>query len=458
MKDKIEIIYDLIIRGIKINKELLNIYNFADDEISKYIEDGILINDKNDTYKIASVNNLYRYGIKLLLLGKIKRSKDCFTICYRMDPNNREICIQLMNIALKEKNYIGVSKMFDIIKQISPENYIEDNKLYAYLLGIIMEQNNEYSETLKNTEPDELQISKNKDYPDIIKQNIIRRYITNQRYKMALRSINDLIRENRIYNTELELLKELISQTLKKDEKYKNNIKIAIKIQDYEQVLKLLAIKSQNQYLNNKEVYIQQVTKTLIEIYKTNEIPVITEHNTKFLYDAIKGNNFKLAKVINDQFLEETNQDIKEDSLHILLDDIISLIQSIEEEELIKEADPSYENNPSNSFAEDTLSDIDLSTEEELALYILNKNITIEQAKKAIGILPEQFILIKLIFARYYYNEGTEQSIIKADLLINEVENSHISSYKIDKYLSELKNNRNNYIYSPITLNIKRKI
>lgn len=457
MKDKIEIIYDLIIRGIKINKELLNIYNFSDDEINKYIEGGVLINDKNDMYKIASVNNLYRYGIKLLLLGKIKRSKDCFTICYRMDPNNREICIQLMNIALKEKNYIGVSKMFDIIKQISPENYIEDNKLYAYLLGIIMEQNSEYSEILKNTEPDELQISKNNDYPDRIKQNIIRRYITNQRYKMALRSINDLIRENRVYNTELELLKELISQTLKKDEKYKNNIKIAIKTQDYEQVLKLLAIKSQNQYLNNKEVYIQQVTKTLIDIYKTNEIPVITEHNTKFLYDAIKGNNFKLAKVINDQFLEETNQDIKEDSLHILLDDIISLIQSIEEE-LIKEVNPSYENNPSNSFVEDTLSDIDLSTEEELALYILNKNITIEQAKKAIGILPEQFILIKLIFARYYYNEGTEQSIIKADLLIDEVENSHISSYKIDKYLNLLKNNRNNYIYSPITLNIKRKI
>lgn len=460
MKDKTEIIYDLIIRGIKINKELLNIYNFTDNEINKYIEDGILKREKDNTYKIASINNLYRYGIKLLLLGKIKRSKECFTICYRLEPNNREICIQLMNIALKEQNYIGAKKMFDIINQINPETHIEDNKLYAYLLGIIIDHNEEYQEILKNTDFDDLLIpNSKKEYPDRIKQNIIRRYITDQRYKMALKLTNDLIREKTIYTTELELLKELILQALKKDNKLKNNITIAIKNQDYEQILKLLSIKSKYQYLTNKEVYIQQVAKNLIEIYNTNTIPTITENDTKFLYDAIKGNNFKLAKVINDQFLEETNQDIKEDSLHILLDDLISLIQSIETEELMQKysLEKNTNINEKNLQNSQLNTEIDLSSEEELALYIINENITIEKAKKTIGILPEQVLLIKLIFARYYYNEGTEESINKADELIKEVEFSEISTHKINKYLEELKDNRENYIYSPISTKIKIK-
>lgn len=455
MKNKIEIIYDLIIKGIKINKELLNIYNYTDEEINNLIKSDIL-KEEQDKYTLNSINTLYRYGIKLLLLGKIKKSKDCFVTCYRLEPTNREVCLQLMNIALKEKNYIGVSKMLNIIKSLEPENHIEDNKLYTYLVGILMNHKEEYKDYLKNIDLDELLLSPNVEYPDKTTQNLIRRYINDQRYKMALKLINDLIRQKTVYITELELLKELVFQTLQKDEKLKNNIKIAIKNQDYEQVIKLLSQKSETQYLNSKEIYIQMVTQNIIQISKTDKIPVITEYSTKFLYDAIKGNNFKLAKAINDQFLEETNQDIKEDSLHILLNDIISLTQNIEEDELMNKIQIEQENTP-NENNQTKPSNIDLNSEEELALYILNTNITLEQARKKIGILPEQVQLIKLIFARYYYNEGTEESINKADKLINEVEINSLSTYKINNYLSELKNNRDTYIYSPISTYTKKK-
>lgn len=57
-------------------------------------------------------------------------------------------------------------------------------------------------------------------------------------------------------------------------------------------------------------------------------------------------------------------------------------------------------------------------------------------------------MLIKLIFARYYYNDDTDETIETADKIILEVENSPFITERVSKYLNELKKNRDNYIYN----------
>lgn len=380
MEKRIEIIYDLIIKGLNIDDNLLKIYNFSDDEINIYIEEGLLKKSNNNCYIVGSVDDLYRYGIKLYLLGKIRKAKDCISVCYKLEPNNREVCLQLMNVSLKEKNYIGVARLFNIINKNDYDIHKEDNKLYGFLLGILMDQREDFVKYLRETEVEDIIIPFDRDYDNKNEQNIIRRYIYDQKYKVALKNINDLIASKKLYTTDLELLKELVSQAILKDNRFKSNIGVAIKNKNYNDVLYLLSLKSKNQYLTNKDMYIKIVCETILNIKNTKEIPNVTIYNTDSLYDAIVGNNFSLALIINEEFLKKNKHNVDTDLLHILLVDLITLIDKVELEKEINSVDKE------ECCFEELF---DMSYEEEIAYYIKEENITIDDAKKKYGILPE---------------------------------------------------------------------
>ena len=67
---------------------------------------------------------------------------------------------------------------------------------------------------------------------------------------------DDKIRLQDKYSVKDELLRELLYQTINKDEYYKNNLRIAVKNNNLDKVISLIDIKKQQRYLNNNETYI----------------------------------------------------------------------------------------------------------------------------------------------------------------------------------------------------------
>ena len=80
---------------------------------------------------------------------------------------------------------------------------------------------------------------------------------------------------------------------------------------------------------------------------------------------------------------------------------------------------------------------------QDIAYYISSNNMSVEEAKKILGITPKVCLLVKLIYVRDYYIEGKYK---EGDKLIEEIEFSKGIYEEVDNLKEELKRNRNKYI------------
>lgn len=423
-KKKIKI-YEILIKGFKLTKETLTIYNFTNEDIEELLKENIIKEINENEYELADVNNLYKYGVYLKLNKQENKADSCFRQCYKLEPTNRKVCLELLLFELKRNNYIAAKNMFSILEQIEPEIYKEDNNLYLYLLSIILYNNQEYKEERNKLTEKDIIIPDTKEYEYKSIHNKIRQTILNQKYPYAITLINDLKRLNIAYNVEIEIIKELTIKAINLNNNFKSKIRTSAINKKYKRILELLEAKSKNQTLGNMEINILLVTKSILEIINTNKIPPIFINKTIYLYEAINNNNFKLAKQLNIAFLEKTNQNKEEDILNILLNDIIYLIEEIEKQNKEKVGKTNI-----------TIKNNSLSPDEELAYYIKEDNLPFKETIKKLGILPEQATIIKLIYARDYFYEGNYE---EGNKIIKEVEKTPITSNKIIELLNEIK-------------------
>ena len=79
----------------------------------------------------------------------------------------------------------------------------------------------------------------------------------------------------------------------------KKEISYLIKNKQYQEIVYILTQKQEQNKLNKTETYILIITKAIIKIITTKTIPSITENNKYDIYEALIGNDFKLAKSLN---------------------------------------------------------------------------------------------------------------------------------------------------------------
>ena len=317
--------------GLKINKDTLKIYSFTEEDIQKLIKDKI-ITQKNETeYELVDINKLYHYGITLLLKMQIKRADTCFYKCHKLDPEHREVCLQILLSDLKRKNYHKLVNDFIMIDKIKPTENRNNNNLYLYLLNIIVDLPKELENRIKNIDVNNISIKQdNSKIEHIIKYSIV-----TGKFPYALKLLNDLIKEKIIYVIEYEVLKELITQVTTKEKIFKTDLFFQTKRKEYDIVLSSLKQKSMKRNLKSDEICIAIAAKAIMNLIETREIPVPTVTDTNSLYEALNGNNFKLAKELNDSFLQSVDIAPEKNTLSILLLEINKLIEEITEEKLI---------------------------------------------------------------------------------------------------------------------------
>lgn len=421
-------IYKMIMKGLPLTDELLYIYGFTKEDINTLLEENIFKEVENNKYELVSMDGMYRYAVYLELHDQKDKAEKYLRKCYLLEPTNRKICMQLVLLELKRKNYVAAKKMFEVLKTIEPVQYKEDNNLYQYLFGIILYDNEEFHETTKNMYFEDVAISYDKNHEYRIIENKIRSLILKQKYPYALNLLNDLRRETVAYNIEYELLKELIINAINLNKTFKFNLKRAIKNKNYNKIIYMLEKKDTKQNLSSMEINILLVTRAILDIINNNEIPLVDTTDTNDLFKAIIQNNFKLARDINIAFLERTEHNVDDDLLNILLNDIINKIASFkvieenkEEVEVITRVKDRKEN---------------LTEDEELAYYIKEMNYTLDGFSKSVGLLPEQICIIKLIYARDYFIDGDYEN---GNKLLSEVEDSKIYCDKIFELYDQIR-------------------
>lgn len=428
---RLETIYSLLMDGMVLTHNLLIEKGLSQEDINILIQEKHIAPVKDNKYILVSVDKFRRYGVALLTKQKIKEANICFRKCYELAPNGKNICLQALLAAVKRYNYPEVFKIYANLETIQPEKNKKNNNLYLYLLSVVTECPQEYQEKLIDIEYSDLMLPNTAGNKI---ENEIRKAIYQNKYTYAYQLINENISQD-VYSVKFELIKALLDQAIDHEKEHKSNLLDLAKKEKYSEILNILRTRQQLRRLGSLETYILLITDAINTIQKTNYIPTPTIKTSHSMYDALIGHNYELALEIDNQYIEYTKGRKETNIVNILLVKLNMLIQSIqqptdtnqkEESQLIIET----KENKVDDYQET------IKYAEELAYYIKEHNIAIANAKKLFGILPDQLLLIKLIYARDHY---LEKRYDLGDKLIEEVQKQNTKNSIVMLLQEEIK-------------------
>ena len=426
---RIELICELIIKGTPLTKTILIQNGIQESEIEEMLDEGILKPINQDLYELYSLYELYYYGVKLLSEKEIRKANICFKICHQLNPNNRLFLLQLFYKSIKLYDYKTVLERLSKLEKIEPEKHEHDNNLYLYLLNFLTTLPPEYEETIYSMDYDSILIPRDSQEYHKEEMNNIRHLIMKNKYNSALKLITKIIAEDKYSTIEQEILKELLQQVIEKYKSFKLSLLQSAKEEKYHQIYMKLSEVSKTRYLSNSEAYIYLITKAIISILKTNVIEEPTISETNCIYEAIKGNNFTLAKSINDRIAKSEHPPIENQIIDVLLNQLNELISNIKlkrQEELIQK-----------------MSFDDYVKEIEHKIYPLSiYDNTEEEIKLNTNLSEEDILIIKLIKVRDYYIEGM---YLLGDITLKEIEKSKSKTPRVIKYIKEIRTNKKFY-------------
>ena len=414
-----EVIYKMLINDLELTDNTLESYGFTKEDINKLLSDN-KIRISNGKYEIVYVNPFFKYGLELFKEGNIGSAKACFYKCYELCPSDKKICHHALTIELKIQNKRDnkdYKKAFDIflsLEKIPERKTKNNNKLYLYLLSYLYsDMPKEYREKVANFKKIDLMLE---DKINNIDENRIRVAIIKNWFKYAFSLIDKLINKQNAYSVEFETLRALLDGVVEAEKRYNNRLLALIKEEKYGEIVSILESRSKLMGLTKTEENTLIVVKSIIKIKSTNIIPTINKEEVDNLYDIISNNNFELAYSLVATYLEENKINKSSNILYLALVNINSLIYNLKNKKIY---------------------DI-----EDLAYYIKNENISLEEALKKYSLTLESLLLIKLIYVRDYY---VESKYLEGDTLLREVEAYKGKFLDVDKYIEELKINRDKY-------------
>lgn len=330
--NKNELIYEMMIKEMPLTELNLKQNGFTSEEIKEMINNQFLT-EVNGEYEINSVYSFYQYGIKKITLGYINEANICFKKCLEMQPYNRTYILQQTIDALTMENYKKFFDFFPMLDTKDTEENIKDNNLYLYLACLVTKVPFEYYERAMKFDYDDLILSPDcqVDYKE--EENIIRGFIAKSRYKYALKLVNDFIATKKTDIVKMLVIKEFLHKVIKVENKIKYDLFQFAQKKEYANIVYYLDTRARRRYLKSNEVYIRMLAKTMIDLLETQVIPQVTVNKTSYMYDAIKGNNFELAKNLNYYYKKKNNREsIEGNMINMLLTDIIELINQIKNE------------------------------------------------------------------------------------------------------------------------------
>ncbi len=304
------------------------LYEFGADDyyIQDMIDNKIFTQVDDDNYKIDSVDELYYYGKYLLEKKRYNEANSIFICCYMTDPNNFNANFQLFYRSLMQKKKDNIFKHFDVVyNYLCENNYEADANYYLYLLGTLYGVPAKYREKFNDLEEKDILLDEVDGFS--IYENTFRKEVFDNSYY----KVNTMFDERFEYEDKNDMLlkdmveKELILKWLVKNRNFNKMLLSYIHEDKINETKSLLDREDENRFLSTTNTYLLKLINSYITIRDTSVIPSI-KYEGDDVFDAINGNNFKLAIKLVEKYMDEHN--IEKDSyLLIMLKRIDSLIE-----------------------------------------------------------------------------------------------------------------------------------
>ena len=342
-KEKLNIIYEMVVNNEVMTHESLLNKGFSEEEI-KFLFDDDRIDVVDDHYFITYTSDLFDYA-KDLLVKHNKKTKDINNMkkaiykCKIFEPENFEILSAYLLTLLyktKEENY-KVDKIIEVLdqmKKVANQYNLPDANFYYFLTNALMDISEDRVYEARNMKIDKIMLDKNDDrYVDIEKQNKIRKNAYSQKYSYALSIISkskDRKDNNMVYNL---LLTKFVSELATKRRVLTKNIAFLSRVGEVDKVVDLYNRELERRFLKDYDYYNLKLALKYLDIVERDQMPVIIDKEHKTYESAIDDNDFESALSIHMHTSKIQKVDPRESMRYPLL---VRIIDKLNEKNKVK--------------------------------------------------------------------------------------------------------------------------
>ncbi len=356
-------LYDGIINGNELTTKELNSYGFTSKDLSDLIEQKTLKRIKKGYYSFLKIDDLFYYGKKLISKKEYEKATKCFEKCYELDQTHPGTCFQLFLRSINKKDYKTALKYFDVLLNTDNPYYRADSNFYLYLLSIITNISEKHKDYARYLKLEDIRVDfQDKRYENIPMQNKIRIAVLQRKFSYALKQLNNLISEQKNLTVQDIITRTLLYQAIEVEKLSRNTLLELTKTKQYDKIISYLEDKQQRHNLSLIDSYILKLAKDLLNIQNSHIIPKTIIFQIENIFEAIDGCNYKLALHLNNSYNQKNNINCSENTINLLLSDIIELINQLENpiqqnisEEITKETIVSQPIKDSNATFSDVI-------------------------------------------------------------------------------------------------------
>ena len=328
-KENLNSMYNGLIDEKELTTKELNSYGFNSKDLTDLINDGVLERVKRGYYSFLSIDDLFCYGKQLIASKEYDKATACFKKCYELVPNHLGACFQLFLRAVKSKNYEEAFIYFEHFYDSDNEYYNNDSNFYLYLLSMITEIPEQHREYAKYLKLEDIRVDFNdKRFNDPYSQNKVRISALNQKFTLASKQLNELIKQHGRLSVQDIITRTLLSQAIEVQNELKKNIANLAIEKKYKEIIAHLEKVQEQHHLSTADECILFLAREVSKLEETGIIPEKEVISTNKLFEAINGKNFELALSLSNDYIERNNIDPSDNAMFMLLKDITELTKT----------------------------------------------------------------------------------------------------------------------------------
>lgn len=307
-------------------KELLEL-GYTNYDLTKLINEGKLRRVKRGYYDLPEANGLFIYS-KILYRGKrFSKADEALKRCLEIEPNNRKVNLNILFSSLCEENYDQVFKSMDVLYDTDDKSSMQDLNMWLFLLGYITKVPERYEEKAQSIKFRDMRVLVGDErYKDIDKENRVRGAIARYNFADARSILGDVKPKNMVEM----VTRRLIIYASTKDKLRKNELFSLANNRNYEGLISQLEDNKNYRTLSYTERNLYMLASDLIAMNDGNVLD-IGNYDISSINKAITNRCYYAAKELNDNIGIR-----KSGTLEILLDDILSKIETLEREKGIE--------------------------------------------------------------------------------------------------------------------------
>lgn len=341
--------YNGLIDEKELTTKELNSYGFNSKDLTDLINDRVLERVKRGYYSFLSIDDLFYYGKQLIASKEYDKATACFKKCYKLNPNHLGACFQLFLRSIQSKNYEEAFTYFEHFYDSDNEYYNNDSNFYLYLLSMITEIPEQHREYAKYLKLEDIRVDFNdKRFDDPYSQTRVRISALNQKFTLASKKLNELIKQHGRLSVQDIITRTLLSQAIEVQNELKNNIVNLAMEKDYKEIISHLEKVQEQHHLSAADECILFLAREVSKLEETGIIPKKEVISTNKLFEAINGKNFELALSLSKDYIKRNNINPSDNAMFMLLKDITELIKTktnkVEAKQVVtspvKEAEP----------------------------------------------------------------------------------------------------------------------